>query len=89
MLKIKTLKFKNIGRFVTEQVINFATLDGLIQVDGVNNNTNGSSGAGKSTIFQALDYLLGLNDTPLTILQSRLTKEGIWVQGNSKTTVFR
>lgn len=81
MLKIKTLKFKNIGRFVTEQVINFATLDGLIQVDGVNNNTNGSSGAGKSTIFQALDYLLGLNDTPLTILQSRLTKEGIWVQG--------
>jgi len=81
MLKLKTLKFKNIGRFITEQVIDFSILDGIIQVDGLNNNTKGSSGAGKSTVFQSLDYLLGLNDTPVTILQSRLTKESIWVQG--------
>jgi DNA repair exonuclease SbcCD ATPase subunit len=81
MLKLKSLKFKNIGRFVEEQTIDFFKLGPLSQVDGQNKNTNGSSGAGKSTIFQALEFLLGLNDTPVTILQSRLTKEGIWVEG--------
>ena len=81
MLKLNTLRLKNIGRFVTEQVIDFTTLDGIIQVDGLNNNTGGSSASAKTTLFLALDYLLGINDTPVTILQSRLTKEGIWVQG--------
>jgi DNA repair ATPase RecN len=48
---------------------------------GQNNNTGGSSGAGKSTVFNALDFLLGLNDLPVTVLQSRLTKSGISVIG--------
>lgn len=81
MLKLKSLKFKNIGRFVEEQIIDFNDLSGLLQVDGQNKNTGGSSGAGKSTIFQALEYLLGVNDTPITILQSRLTKDPISVEG--------
>lgn len=82
MLTIKTLKFSGIGRFVEEQTVNFDTLGNLVQVDGQNNNTNGSSGAGKSTVFNALEYLFGLNDIPNTVLQSRLTKEGISVSGS-------
>lgn len=81
MIKLKTLKFKNIGRFIEEQTIDFASLGHLVQFDAMNTNTGGSSGSGKSTIFHALEYLLGINDLPTTILQSRLTKEGIWVYG--------
>lgn len=82
MLKLKTLKFQNIGRFVVEQTIDFSTLSGLIQVDAFNANSGGSSGAGKSTIFLAIEYLLGLNSMPLSVLQSRLTKEALWVEGS-------
>lgn len=79
MLKLKELRLQNVGRFVTPQVIRFDSLGGLVQVDAENKNTGGSSGSGKSTIFNALEYLLGLNDIPTTVLQSRLTKEGIAV----------
>ena len=81
MLKLKKLHLSGIGRFVEEQTINFESLGNLVQVDGVNNNTKGSSGAGKSTIFHALDYLFGISDKPNTVLKSRLTDSGISVQG--------
>lgn len=81
MLQLKTLKFSGIGRFVEEQTIDFTQLGSLVQLDGLNRNTNGSSGAGKSTVFNALDFLLGLNDLPNTTLQSRVTKNGISVTG--------
>lgn len=80
MLNIKELRFKGIGRFVDEQSISFEDHENLIQVDGKNLNTEGSSGAGKSTIFNALDFLFGLNTTPNSVLQSRLTEDTIWVQ---------
>jgi DNA repair exonuclease SbcCD ATPase subunit len=79
MLRLKKLVFKNIGRFVDLQVIHFDDLGNLIQLDGNNLNTGGSSGSGKSTVFHALDFLLGINEIPATILQSRLTEEGIVV----------
>lgn len=81
MLKLKNLTLQGIGRFVEEQTIPFESLGSLVQVDGENRNTLGSSGSGKSTLFNALDYLLGLNDLPGTVLQSRLTKEPIRVVG--------
>lgn len=81
MLRLKELKFSGIGRFVEEQTIDLSSMGNLIQVDGQNNNTGGSSGSGKSTIFNALDYLFGISDIPNTILQSRLTKEKISVLG--------
>ena len=81
MLKIKGLRLSGIGRFVDTQDIDIESLGNLIQVDAQNLNTGGSSGSGKSTLFNALDYLLGLNDLPVTVLQSRLTKEGISVRG--------
>jgi len=81
MLKLKRLRLSAIGRFVDEQVIECTSLGNLIQIDGENRNTNGSSGSGKTTVFNALDYLLGLNDIPTTVLQSRLTKDPIKVSG--------
>jgi len=79
MIKIKQLTFENIGRFVSPQSIDFESLSHLVQVDAINELSSGSSGSGKSTIFQAIEFLFGCNDTPASILQSRLTKEKISV----------
>jgi DNA repair exonuclease SbcCD ATPase subunit len=81
MLNLESLRFQNIGRFVEVQEIDFSNLGNFVQVDGQNNNTKGSSGSGKSTVFNSLDYLLGLNDLPTTVLQSRASKEPIAVTG--------
>jgi len=81
MLKLKNYSFKGIGRFVEKQTIDFESRDNLIQIDGENTNTGGSSGAGKSTTVEALAYLLGISEIPSTALQSRITKDPIWVQG--------
>lgn len=81
MLKLKELRFSGIGRFVEEQIINFESLGNMVQVDGENKNTGGSSGAGKSTIFQALEYLFGINKIPSTVLKSRQSENAIFVQG--------
>lgn len=77
MLSPKTLSFSGIGRFVDKQTIEFDSMGQLVQIDGENNNTGGSSGSGKTTVFNALEYNLGLNDIPDKVLQSRLTKDGI------------
>ena len=81
MLILKSLTFSGIGRFVDEQTVDFTMLGSLVQVDGQNNNTGGSSGSGKSTVFKALEFLLGLNDISNGVLQSRLTKEAMSVAG--------
>lgn len=82
MLKLKELRFKGIGRFIEEQRISFDEFGNLVQIDGQNNNTGGSSGSGKSTIFNGLDFLFGLNSIPNTVLQSRLTEENMFVEGD-------
>ena len=81
MLTLKSLSFENIGRFTEPQTIDFTQLGLLVQVDAQNLNTGGSSGAGKSTIFKALEFLLGLNDISGGVLQSRLTKSPMSVTG--------
>lgn len=81
MLKLKKLRFSGIGRFVEEQIIYFDRLGNIVQVDGLNNNTEGSSGAGKSTVFQVLEFLLGINDLPNSVLKSRLTENGMFAEG--------
>lgn len=81
MLKLKELRWSGIGRFVEEQVINFDSLGSLIQVDGQNNNTKGSSGAGKSTVFHILDFLLGISNIPNTVLKCRYTEDGMYAKG--------
>lgn len=81
MLKLKSYSFSGIGRFAQKQTIDLEGRDHLIQIDGENTNTGGSSGAGKSTTVEALAYLLGISEIPSTQLQSRITKSPIWVQG--------
>lgn len=83
MLIIDRLGWEAIGRFVDPQVIEISSLGNLIQIDGKNNNTGGSSASAKSTVFHAWDYLLGFNHIPAGKLQSRLTKNGIavWAEG--------
>lgn len=81
MIELISLSFGNFRSFVDDQHIVFQGRQKLVQVDGRNENTGGSSGAGKTTILMALDYLLGIGDVPSTVLQSRLTKDGIWASG--------
>lgn len=74
-LEFLNLKFNNIGRFTSEQTLDMSSLDQLNQIDGMNLNTGNSSGAGKSTVIKIVCYLFGVESTPATKLQSRLTKE--------------
>lgn len=75
LLKLKCLKIKGIGRFLEEQTILFDALGRFVQLGGLNNNTKGSSGAGKSTVFMALDYLFGVSDRPSTVLKCRYSPD--------------
>ena len=81
LLELEKLKFKGIGRFLEEQVIDFTSLGKFVQLGGQNNNTKGSSGAGKSTVFMVLDYLFGVSNRPSTVLKCRYSEEGIFVEG--------
>jgi DNA repair exonuclease SbcCD ATPase subunit len=74
MLKLISLKFNNIGKYTSEQLYDFTNMDNLVLIDGM-------SGAGKSTIFHALNYLFGVNTIPATQLQNRSTKKPIYVEG--------
>jgi DNA repair exonuclease SbcCD ATPase subunit len=77
MLELISLKFNNIGKHTTEQEINFSEHEKRVLIEG-------KSGSGKTTIFHALDYLLGINEIPSTKLQCRLTKIGMYAIGTFK-----
>lgn len=81
MLKLRKYSFSGIGRFVDKQTIDLESRSHLIQIDGHNTNTGGSSGAGKSTTVEALAFLLGISEISATQLQSRITDDSAWVQG--------
>ena len=82
MIILHDYSFQNIRSFLDKQTISFEGRDKLIQMDGENRNTGGSSGSGKSTALIAIDYLLGLSDIPSTVLQSWLTKDDMCVEAN-------
>ena len=65
---------------MTEQKVDFSSFGNLLQINGINNDTGGGSGAAKSSMFHAHDYLLGINDIPASSLQSRLTKSPMMVE---------
>jgi DNA repair exonuclease SbcCD ATPase subunit len=81
VLKLRRYSFSGIGRFVEKQTIDLESRSHLIQIDGHNTNTGGSSGAGKSTTVEAIAFLLGISEIPATQLQSRITDEPAWVEG--------
>jgi DNA repair exonuclease SbcCD ATPase subunit len=82
MIILHDYSIENIRSFVDRQTIDISNREKLIQIDGENRNTGGSSGSGKSTVLIALDYLFGLSDIPSTVLQSWLTKEDMNVEAN-------
>lgn len=82
MIVLHDYSFQNIRSFLDKQTISFEGRDKLIQMDGENRNTGGSSGSGKSTALIAIDYLFGLSDIPATVLQSWLTKDDMMVEAN-------
>jgi DNA repair exonuclease SbcCD ATPase subunit len=84
MTELIELQFGKIRSFVEDQHISLENREKLIQIDGIIKGSKGSSGAGKSTIAMALLYLLDLSDLPTTVLQSRLTKDGMWASGKFK-----
>lgn len=75
MLELISLKFQGIGRFVEQQEIVLAGRPSVIGINAINKNTGGSSGGAKSTIFKAIDWLYGINETPTTVLKSRYAKD--------------
>ena len=79
MISFNKLHISNIGRFVGTHTVDLTRLGGLSQIDGIRIGSGGSSGSGKSTIIKALEYVLGVNDTPTTVLQSRLTEDPLSV----------
>lgn len=80
MLKLVRYSFSGIGRFVEKQTVDVKSKSHLIQIDGMNTTTGGSSGSGKSTTVEALAYLLGISEIPATQLQSRISEEPIYVE---------
>src|SRR5690606_34259781 len=91
MIVLHNYSFQNIRSFTTKQTINLDERSKLIQIDGENKNTGGSSGSGKSTALIAIDYLFGLSDLPSTVLQSWLTKDEMVVEAHltiNKTKTF-
>lgn len=81
MIKLISLEFKNIGRFTEMQKIDFSSKGKMIQIDAIRKDYGGSSGSGKSTIIHVNDLLLGINSKPISVLQSRKTKDGYYAKG--------
>ncbi len=59
---LKSLTIECFGSIVDPQIIDIEIDTGIIGVVGKNVQTGGSSAAGKSTIFKALNYCLGLGN---------------------------
>ena len=94
VVQLLSLTISNFRSFSQEQVVTFDNRANLIQIDGINEDTGGSSGAGKSTIFTALDYLLGISDIPSTVLvpwntTAKISVTGLFKVGDEKIKITR
>jgi len=69
VLKLIDLEIEGVRSFQDNQTINFKNRDKLIQIDGLNKDSGGSSGAGKSSIAIAIDYLFGTSSLAGTVLK--------------------
>jgi DNA repair exonuclease SbcCD ATPase subunit len=84
MLFLEKLEFGAIRAFRDIHTVDFTTKSKCVQIKGVNVDTGGSSGAAKSTIAMALDYLLGVSELPATALQCRFSEDALFVRGTFK-----
>jgi DNA repair exonuclease SbcCD ATPase subunit len=84
-IRLKRLSLRAFRSFIDEAAVEFPE-SGLVLFRGFNEDTGGSSGAGKSTILLALTYLLGFCKYPRTALQSWLTEDPLQVVGVFETS---
>lgn len=68
-IELVELKIKGFRSFLEESSIRFNT-SGLYCVHGKDLRTGGSNGSGKSSIFEAIYWVLGLNTLPTTELKN-------------------
>jgi len=69
VLELIELQIEGLRSFSDNQTINFADRDKLVQIDGLNKDSGGSSGAGKSSVAIAIDYLFGVSSLAGTVLK--------------------
>ena len=69
ILELLELQIEGFRSIQENQKVDFESRDKLMQVDGLNKDTGGSSGAGKSTIAIAIDYLFGVSSLAGTVLK--------------------
>lgn len=76
--QLRRLIIRHFKSIAGEVVIEFPST-GTLLIEGRNLNTGGSSGAGKSVVFTALNIALGCSSHPMTKAQSWLTEEPVGV----------
>ena len=77
--RLKWVAIRAFRSFVDRTVINFPET-GIVLVRGLNRETGGSSGTGKTSINLAINYALGICHLPATNLQSWLTETPMQVE---------
>jgi DNA repair exonuclease SbcCD ATPase subunit len=80
MLKILSLRIEAFRSVEDVQFVDGLPLSGLIGVDGFNQVTGGSSGAGKSTFVNAIAFVTGISPFPLTKQQNLYTEAAATVE---------
>ena len=79
MIRLKSLTLRAFRSFQEETTIEFPS-NGFILIDGLDLDTGGSSGAGKTSVVEAIAYALGYARLPATELQNRNTKTPMQVK---------
>lgn len=76
--QLRRLTVRHFKSIAGEVIIDFPAT-GTMLIEGRNKNTGGSSGAGKSVVFTALNIALGCSTHPMTKAQSWLSEESVAV----------
>jgi len=79
MISLQHLYLRAFRSFRDEVEIDLPA-NGFVLVDGHNLDTGGSSGSGKTSIVEAVAFVLGYSKLPATELQNRQTKEKLQVR---------
>jgi len=95
VLYLKNLYIEAFRSIRDKQSINVGNLGKATRISGSNLDTGGDSGAGKTSVAEALDYLLGVSKIPSTVLKCRESSEPMEVSGeflnekNEEITITR
>jgi len=71
MLYLKGLSIEGFRSIRDKQEIDINALGRATRIAGVNNDTGGDSGAGKTSVAEAIDYLFNVSSIPATVLKCR------------------